>query len=302
MSTAQSYRAFTLQALRTGPLEIAEKISEHKGLIDEAKHYIQHHVFRLVLYWSLALSAFISLTIGLVFWNVYLGIVLFILLVAASFAITNVGFIKKRLMASTRYSEQQQQIERSTQAIDELRQHAKNYQNRLEINEGPGFIATFMDVLLNPYYPSFFAMDDRLRFVSLSESGRGSEIDLFEYAKLLFEIKANGIEEYTGEEALINSILPQNKYNAALAYARLIAFDTSKATEDEMRQIALVGYNAWLVYQAQGRPANWENQIHVEWDMAKTILENGFRKNTLGLARAVSEYRVLAEKLVKRND
>jgi hypothetical protein len=60
----------------------------------------------------------------------------------------------------------------------------------------------------------------------------------------LFELKANGKEGYINEQSLLEKISPQNKYNAALAYARLIAFENTKATEDEIRFTALVEFNA----------------------------------------------------------
>lgn len=296
MSTPLSYRAFTLQALRTGPLEIAEKISEHKAIIQAAEETIERNVYRLVLFWLLGVSIGIAVGAGLLLRNLYVGGGIFLLLVAASFMVAQFRYVKKRLMASSRYAEQHQKIHRSTQAIDELHNNARAYQQRLEISNGPGFIATFMDVLLSQYYPSFFSLDDRSRFVRLSENGRGAEMDVFEYARLLFELKANGIEEYVDPENMVEKIPSQNKYNAAVAFARAIAFNTAKATENDIRFAALVGLNAWLVFQDQGRPGGWENQQHLEWDIAHRILAHAVAKNTMGLAKAMSELITFDEK------
>jgi hypothetical protein len=289
MNEPQSYRAFTLQSLRTGPLEIAEKISEHKGLMQSAEAFIEKSVYRLVLFWSLGVSAFLAVGGGLFLRNIYVGIGIFVVLVIGSFMATQIRYVKTRLMASGRYSAQHEQIRRSAQAIEELRNNAKAYQERLEISNGPGFIVTFMDILLSQYYPSFFSLDDRARFLYLSEKGRGAEMDVFEYARVLFELKANGIEEYVNHENIVEKIPAQNKYNAAVAFARTIAFNPDKATEDDMRFTALVGLNAWIVYQAQGRPGNWENHQHMEWEIVRRILEHSVAKNTLGLVKAISE-------------
>lgn len=299
MNGSTSYRAFVLQALRTGPLEIAERISEHKNLINEAQKDMEYRAFRVVLLWALGLSAFLALLVGLLLENIYAGVGVVVVLLVVSLAFTRIKAVRNKLLSSKRYQAQQVQIQRSTQAIDELRNNARAYQQRLEINDGPGFLATYTDILLSEYYPSFFSLDDRERFVRLSEHGRGGEIDVFEYARLLFELKANGIEAYMDAGGLLEQVAPQSKYSAAVAYARLIAFNNARVTEDDIRFAALVGFNAWLMYQAQGRPANWQNYEHLEWDLVKLVLEHAFRKNTLGLAKAAAEYQELERKFGK---
>ena len=292
----KSYRTFTLQTLRTGPLAIAEKIAEHKDLLEASEKKITRSIDMLVLYWSMGLSVFIGVVLGLLFNNIYIGIIALVALTVANFFVIRIPFIKDKIKVSNRYNKQTKQIAQSKSAIEELHEKARAYRDHLELSGGPGFLATYADILLHDYYPSFFPLEDRLRIVDLSTKGRGKEIDIFDYGRLVMELKACELDDYIDIDSLVAQVPPQNKYNAAIAYGVLIARGTSKATEDSIRFAAIVGLNAWLSYEQQGHPLTWNNYETERWAVIKKIFAQAIGFNTLGLAKALSEFNELERK------
>ncbi len=292
----ESYRTFTLQTLRTGPLAIAEKIAEHKDLLEEAETKIKHSIDKLVLFWSMGMSIFCGVVFGILFNSIYIGMILFVALTAAALFVIRIPFIKEKLKTSERYTKYAKQIVQSKTAITELHEKARAYQKHLEISGGPGFLAVYSDILLHEYYPSFFPLEDRIRNVDLSTRGRGNEIDIFDYGRLVMELKACDLDDYIDIDSLVAQVPPQNKYNAAVAYGALIATGTSKATEDSIRFAAIVGLNAWLSYEQQGHPLTWNNYETERWAIIRKIFKEAMAINTLALAIAISEYKEIERK------
>jgi hypothetical protein len=103
-----------------------------------------------VLFWSLGVSGFIAILLGFFFQHYLIGLSVFVILVVASFMAAKIEYVKNRLIV-TRYIDQPNQIKRNRQAIENLQNNAKSYQERLEFRDGSGFLATFMDVLLSEY-------------------------------------------------------------------------------------------------------------------------------------------------------
>lgn len=292
----QCYRTFTLQSLRTGPLVIAEKISEHKKLLEEAEKNFTRSVDRLVFFWSFGVSVFVGIFSGIIFNNIYIGLILFVLITVGTFFIGRIPLIKNRLRISNRYAPQVKQIIQSRAAIKELHDKARAYQKHLEPSGGPGLIAIFADVLLHEYYPSFFPLDDRIRIVDLSTQGRGTEIDIFDYGRIIIELKTCELNDYTDTDNLISQVPSQNKCNAAIAYGKIIATGTSKVNEDSIRFAAIIGLNAWLLYEMQGRPLTWSSYETERWIIIKKIFKEAIVINTLGLAKSISEYNEIERK------
>lgn len=292
----QSYRAFTLEALRTAPLDIAEQIAHNKAIIEHAQNEIDRYSTRLILGWGLGLSLFVSSVVGLLTFNFFVWLILMVIFSVISFSLWRVEPIKERVVSTHRYDDFKKDIKLSSEKIEEVMQKAISYQKRMEFEAGPGFIACFSDVLLHEHYPSFFPYEERERFVRWSIYGQGQNIGTYEYGRLLFELKGNGIGGYVAHDGLVEQVPSQGKYSAAIAFARLIGKGTSKSTADEVCFAARVGLNAWLSYQAQGRPNTWDVKENDQWDIVKVILQQAEKKNTMGLARALSEYDVLDKK------
>lgn len=295
MSSAISYRLFLLQAMRIGPLEIAGKITEHQGLMDNAYQAINRHIRLLFLLWSMGVSIAMALAIGLYTQSMIVAMAAFGAMVLIAFMLCRLKTLQEKLHHSPRYALELNHIRTSQAAVNDLKQQAKAYQIRLEIKEGPGFIAVYGNTLLSDYYPSFFSRADRERYINLSRDGRGGEIDLMDYSRLVRELKTNGIEGYH-PHAIVDKVTAQNKQGAALAYARLIALSIEPLSDEDINYAAMVGLNAWFMFNAQGLPASWEHQQHCEWSIAKTLLVSVFTKNSKNFELAVNEFKHYGER------
>jgi len=291
-----SYRGFLLQAMRIGPLEIDEQLKEHQKRIESLQQLIDQSALKLVLFWSIGVSFAVALGVGLFFQHPVAAVAVAATLVVGSFLATKVTWIKEKLRESSRYNKQLTQIETSQSTIVELKQNATAYQHRLEIKEGPGFLSVYRDVILADNYASSLTKMERERCVVLSSEGRGKDIELMDYANLIIELKARGVASMSDSVKFVDKVAAQNKQTAALAFARSVSLVSEPIAEEEQNFTSLVGWNAWLMFNAQGLPSHWEYKEHNEWLLAKSVLMNGYRKNVEAFNQAVEDFKQVGER------
>lgn len=135
--------------------------------------------------------------------------------------------------------------------------------------------------------------------MDLSTAGRGSDIDIFDYGRLVQELQASELDDYVDGDSLVDQVVAQNKYQVAIAYAEQIAGDT-RGNQDELRFAALVGLNAWHSFESQGHPLTWTTYETEQWTLVRKILQHALAGNIMTLAKTLSEYDELGRKHGKK--
>lgn len=302
---AQSYRQFVISTLQLEPLAITEPLSRQKQLVDKQQQIIHARMNRWLWAWILSCSLLLATLAGLLFASAWAFWVLLLLAVPVFVATLQLPPVKHAIDDFRRHSHafvvERKLIAQAESEITRLRERAQAYQQHLEPEDSPGFLAVFSDLLTHPGFVSAFSREQRLRFVELSLRGMGRTVDIVDYSKLLFELKQASFEQYCSGENLVEQVVPQNKVDVVLAYARLLGQKSRKADADEIRFAALIGLNALSMCRQQGLPAQWRNHEHKRWEMACRILQCGFQQKTLSLIKLLPDFEALLQKQARRS-
>ena len=293
---SQSYRAFSLRALSLDIIDFDRHIKECEQIIQINQARIKKRVLTFQLVWFAPICLLASIGLLLIVGNPLLALATFCFLAFISWHITTKTGITDQFIVAGNYKAYYRLINENTLKMGTILRQAKKYQRFHETENGPGFVATYTDILLNEKFPSQFSMDDRMGFTTLSTEGLGQDIETTDYGKVLVELKKNGIQEYVTSDSLIEKVPPQKKHNVAIACCQLLMDEGNRLNQKESQHCALVGLNVWLSSTEQGHYHTLNGRENEHWDLVKTIFKQALSDSS-DLRQTIRRFKNLEEKM-----
>lgn len=273
---SRSYRAFTLEALRAGPIDISGKVSELRSDIDALEDQIKADTLQQALIGSIIATLLLTAISYVVFNNLIFTALLFVALATASFKIRKMDRLQQMAKFSVFNQQKHEDLQKMRQDLDQLHEKAREYQRRLEFRNGPGLLSIYEDILAHPHYPSLIPYEERMRFVEMSERGQGSSLDILTYSRLMIELKECGYTNFVAPSEIYEQVLPKKKFNVTIEYAEQICEHIADKGADiceKLRFTGRIGYNAFLACSQEKQAQSVDTYENERWQIVEKILK-----------------------------
>ncbi|NRB37319.1 MAG: hypothetical protein HRU20_02490 [Pseudomonadales bacterium] len=282
----QSFRSYKLATLRLTSLLIDDRIHTNQNAIDKIKSGLKYKARSVVFFWSLFISAFFALLVLFTTSDLQCSLYTFFAFVSISLAVTFIPAIINKLIASHRYRQAFAKIAEYEQDSHAAQTGAGRYQQHLEINNGPGFICLYRDVILADNFESEIPIKNRQDMLEASENGFGKNIDLYSYANLLNTLKQQGI---TDSSSIADTIAGQSDDKACLAYTDLICDHFEDTSLSQLHISALIGLHCHSNFHLE----SFDTDINESWDLSNKIFNDSLSRQTENLSRHINAYQSL---------
>lgn len=288
----QSFRSYKLTTLRLTPLLISERIESNNICIQSIEEGLKYKARSLVFFWSLFISAFCALFIFFTTNNLIFSLTTLAFLLAITFTVTYIPTMINRLISSQRYHHSHAEILELQGDTRTALNAARQYQQHLEINNGPGFIALYEDVIFADDFQSELEPLLLKEMIQSSIEGNGAGIKLDDYTCLLVSLKQQSISESIGLSCIADSIAAQSDDKAVMAFAMLIANEHKNIGVSSLRIAALVGLHSCLSFHFQ----SFDTRANEHWVLAENIFKDCLEFKTEELLENIQLFQALTSK------